>query len=224
MRLGPRAAGGDGPQRRARARSAPTGLPRMLAAPLRLGAGAATMVRGNRRPLARPAGARRRARRPSHGPSSTAAAERSRARCADELGVGPGRGARGDVPQPPRLHRAGPRRLAARRRPAAAQHRLPGPQLAQVLERERPAVAVLDEEFSGAFDAAGFEGGRVIAWRDGDGPGPTINSLIRRQAEPPGRLAGDPRPGPRRDPHLGHDRDPEGRAARPLASPRSSGR
>jgi acyl-CoA synthetase (AMP-forming)/AMP-acid ligase II len=41
----------------------------------------------------------------------------------------------------------------------------PGPQLAGVLERERPAAVVLDEEFSGAFDDAGFEGPRVLAWR-----------------------------------------------------------
>jgi fatty-acyl-CoA synthase len=53
----------------------------------------------------------------------------------------------------------------------------PGPQLAQVLERERPAAAVLDEEFWPAFEAAGFAGGRVVAWHDGDPPGPTADDL-----------------------------------------------
>ena len=43
----------------------------------------------------------------------------------------------------------------------------PGPQLAQVLEREHPAAAVLDEEFLEGFDTAGFTGRCVVAWNDG---------------------------------------------------------
>jgi acyl-CoA synthetase (AMP-forming)/AMP-acid ligase II len=53
----------------------------------------------------------------------------------------------------------------------------PGPQLAGVLERERPAAVVLDEEFSGAFDDAGFEGPRVLARLGGDTTEATLDRL-----------------------------------------------
>ena len=53
-----------------------------------------------------------------------------------------------------------------------------GPQLAQVLERERPDTAILDEEFAPVFDQAGFDGDRIIAWRDGDRSEATIDGMI----------------------------------------------
>ena len=42
-----------------------------------------------------------------------------------------------------------------------------GPQLVDVLERERPRVVIHDEEFGGLLDAADVEH-RLIAWADGD--------------------------------------------------------
>lgn len=53
-----------------------------------------------------------------------------------------------------------------------------GPQLAQVLEREMPGTAILDEEFASVFDEAGFEGNRVIAWAEGDQSEATIDGMI----------------------------------------------
>ncbi len=62
-----------------------------------------------------------------------------------------------------------------------------GPQLAQVLERERPGTAILDEEFGSAFDEAGFEGDRVLAWAEGDQAGMTLDTLIaaHESSKPP---------------------------------------
>jgi acyl-CoA synthetase (AMP-forming)/AMP-acid ligase II/NAD(P)-dependent dehydrogenase (short-subunit alcohol dehydrogenase family) len=54
-----------------------------------------------------------------------------------------------------------------------------GPQLADVLAREGATAAVYDQEFEGLFDQAGFEGTRVVAWRDDGEPGrPTLEALI----------------------------------------------
>ncbi len=53
-----------------------------------------------------------------------------------------------------------------------------GPQLADVLARERVAAVVYDQEFEPVFDAAGFEGTRVIAWVDSEIGRPTIGALI----------------------------------------------
>ena len=182
--LGPRAVG-------AMARSGilrpvrPDRLAGMLAAPLRLGAGAATMCAAtaarwpDQPALIDERGTLTWAELDRRGGALAAALKQ-------ELGVGPGRG----LAVMCRNHRAFVEPLLAGSRLGADLLLLntdfPGPQLAQVLEREQPAAAVFDEEFTGAFDAAGFEGGRVVAWRDGDGPGPTTNSLIRRQAEPRG--------------------------------------
>ncbi len=52
-----------------------------------------------------------------------------------------------------------------------------GPQLADVLEREDPAVVVHDEEFTGLLEQAGVAD-RILAWVDGDGSGNTLESLI----------------------------------------------
>jgi acyl-CoA synthetase (AMP-forming)/AMP-acid ligase II/NAD(P)-dependent dehydrogenase (short-subunit alcohol dehydrogenase family) len=55
-----------------------------------------------------------------------------------------------------------------------------GPQLGDVLARERVTAAIYDAEFEPVFDASGFEGTRIVAWNDpGSDPGrPTLDSLI----------------------------------------------
>ncbi len=53
-----------------------------------------------------------------------------------------------------------------------------GPQLADVLARERVAAVIYDGEFEPVFDAAGFEGTRVIAWPESEVGRPTIEALI----------------------------------------------
>lgn len=58
-----------------------------------------------------------------------------------------------------------------------------GPQLADVLEREKPTLLVHDEEFSGLLGSADVAT-TVLGWTDGDpGDRPTLESLIA--AEPP---------------------------------------
>ena len=65
-----------------------------------------------------------------------------------------------------------------------------GPQLAQVLEREKPGTAILDEEFASVFDEAGFEGNRVLAWAEDKQAGTTFDSLIAAHESPkPSRSA-----------------------------------
>ena len=53
----------------------------------------------------------------------------------------------------------------------------PGPQLAQVIVREHPGLVILDEEFFAGFDAAGFDGARVVAWHHDPVPPPTLERL-----------------------------------------------
>jgi acyl-CoA synthetase (AMP-forming)/AMP-acid ligase II/NAD(P)-dependent dehydrogenase (short-subunit alcohol dehydrogenase family) len=61
-----------------------------------------------------------------------------------------------------------------------------GPQLADVLARERVSAVVYDQEFEQVFDDASFEGTRVIAWHDEDPGRPTIDALVEVEAsEPP---------------------------------------
>jgi len=160
----------------------PDRLAGMVAAPLRLGAGAATACAAtaarwpNQPALVDERGTLTWRELDDRGGALAAG-------LAEELDVGPGRG----LAVMCRNHRGFVEPVLAGSRLGADLLLLntdfPGPQLAQVLEREQPAAAVFDEEFAGVFDAAGFEGGRVVAWRDGDGPGPTTNTLIRRQAD-----------------------------------------
>ena len=63
----------------------------------------------------------------------------------------------------------------------------PAPQLAEVLETERPGAAVFDDEFTPAFDEAGFDGARVLAWDDDGGDHATLDGLAERR---PGRVPG----------------------------------
>ncbi|MGC1851553.1 MAG: AMP-binding protein, partial [Solirubrobacterales bacterium] len=53
----------------------------------------------------------------------------------------------------------------------------PAPQLAKVLERERPAAVVHDEEFEPLFEGSGFEGARIGAWCDGEPDRPSLDAL-----------------------------------------------
>jgi acyl-CoA synthetase (AMP-forming)/AMP-acid ligase II/NAD(P)-dependent dehydrogenase (short-subunit alcohol dehydrogenase family) len=61
-----------------------------------------------------------------------------------------------------------------------------GPQLADVLAREGVTAAIYDEEFEAVFDAAGFEGIRVVAWHEHEVSRPTIDTLLSLSStEPP---------------------------------------
>jgi acyl-CoA synthetase (AMP-forming)/AMP-acid ligase II/NAD(P)-dependent dehydrogenase (short-subunit alcohol dehydrogenase family) len=53
----------------------------------------------------------------------------------------------------------------------------PSPQLAKVLERERPAAIVHDAEFEPLFEGSEFDGARVTAWHDGSPAGPNLDGL-----------------------------------------------
>jgi fatty-acyl-CoA synthase len=55
-----------------------------------------------------------------------------------------------------------------------------GPQLVDVLEREKPTVVVHDEEFTRLLAKADV-GTSVLAWTDGEPDGPTLESLIESQ-------------------------------------------
>src|SRR5918998_5922162 len=53
-----------------------------------------------------------------------------------------------------------------------------GPQLADVIEREKPSLVVHDEEFTGLLAGAEVPR-RVLAWTDGDAPGQaTLEELV----------------------------------------------
>jgi acyl-CoA synthetase (AMP-forming)/AMP-acid ligase II/NAD(P)-dependent dehydrogenase (short-subunit alcohol dehydrogenase family) len=62
----------------------------------------------------------------------------------------------------------------------------PAPQLAKVLERERPAAVVHDGEFGPLFERSGFGGALVDAW---PGEGPTGSDLDQLAAGTPAKLA-----------------------------------
>ncbi|MFT4264856.1 MAG: AMP-binding protein [Nocardioides sp.] len=55
-----------------------------------------------------------------------------------------------------------------------------GPQLAEVLERERPKVVIHDQEFEGLL--ADVESPRIIAWTEGEVEGDTVECLISSTA------------------------------------------
>jgi acyl-CoA synthetase (AMP-forming)/AMP-acid ligase II len=65
-----------------------------------------------------------------------------------------------------------------------------GPQLVEVLEREKPGAVVYDEEFAGLVEPAQPRH-RVLAWTDGDPDALTVEGLIRGRPGtdlvPPGR-------------------------------------
>jgi acyl-CoA synthetase (AMP-forming)/AMP-acid ligase II len=53
-----------------------------------------------------------------------------------------------------------------------------GPQLVEVMRREKPKAFVYDEEFSGLLDGVDEGIERIIAWTDGEPAGQTVDSLI----------------------------------------------
>ncbi len=59
----------------------------------------------------------------------------------------------------------------------------PAPQLAGVLERERPAVVVHDQEFESVFERSGFSGARVTAWFEQEPDGPTLDRVASGHVE-----------------------------------------
>src|SRR3954447_1321462 len=65
-----------------------------------------------------------------------------------------------------------------------------GPQLVDVLEREKPTVVVHDEEFTSLLEKADV-GTSVLGWTDGGADGHTLEALIESQpgddVTPPGR-------------------------------------
>ncbi len=62
-----------------------------------------------------------------------------------------------------------------------------GPQLADVLARERVTAAVHDQEFAALFDEAAFAGPRILGWHEGEPGRPTIAALVSAgtAADPP---------------------------------------
>ena len=88
-----------------------------------------------------------------------------------------------------------------------------GPQLVEVVQREKPKALIFDEEFYELLEEAGHRRKRFVAWHDS----PTCHGPDARRAD------GGRRPehggaagarGPGGDPHLRHDRHAEGRVAR----------
>ena len=148
-------------------------------------------------------------------------AERIAAALRTEHGVGPDRALARHVPQPPRLRRGDAGRLAPRRRPAAAQHRLPRPAAGA---GARAARAGRDRPRRGVRRRARRAPSPVPPARSGSWPGTTrsrpagVATLDRLAAA--ARRAGAARPAharPPRDPQLRHDRRAEGGGARAVA-------
>ena len=82
-----------------------------------------------------------------------------------------------------------------------------GPQLVDVLERERPAAVIHDEEFTDLLSDAEVKD-RIVAWTDSDVGEDTLEALI---AGHPDHDLEPPEPArPHRDPHVRHHRHPEG--------------
>ena len=58
-----------------------------------------------------------------------------------------------------------------------------GPQLVGVLERDKPALIIHDEEFTGLLSSAA-SAERLVAWVDSADPGETLESLVSGDARP----------------------------------------
>ncbi|NGN94023.1 AMP-binding protein [Nocardioides sp. KC13] len=58
-----------------------------------------------------------------------------------------------------------------------------GPQLVGVLERDKPALIIHDEEFTGLLSSA-TTAQRLVAWVDSSDPGETLESLVSGDARP----------------------------------------
>ena len=91
-----------------------------------------------------------------------------------------------------------------------------GPQLTEVVKREKPVAIIYDEEFEELLEEAGKRRKRFVAWHDSDDTSdPTLDDLLAEHDSedpvPPEREAQG------RDPHERHHRHAEGRVARPAA-------
>jgi acyl-CoA synthetase (AMP-forming)/AMP-acid ligase II len=159
----------------------PIRLARMVASPLRLGFGAATLA------------AVAAARHPDHlaivderGALTYGElhhrSERIAAALRTEFGVGPDRA----LAVMCRNHRGFVETLLAASRCGAdllsVNTELKGPQLAQVLAHAQPAVTVHDGEFTPAFVQAGLTSNRITAWHDGGRSTHTLDALADRPA------------------------------------------
>ena len=77
----------------------------------------------------------------------------------------------------------------------------PGPQLTEVVKREKPVAIIYDEEFAGLLAEAGKRRKRFVAWHDSERTAdPTLDELIENGR--PRRRGGALARGPRGDPHL----------------------
>src|SRR5919201_1879865 len=69
-----------------------------------------------------------------------------------------------------------------------------GPQLAEVVEREKPLAVIFDQEFTEHLEAASRDRIRLIAWHDDGRPSdPTLERLIAGTGD--GDLDAPPEPG-----------------------------
>ena len=79
-----------------------------------------------------------------------------------------------------------------------------GPQLTEVVQREKPKALIFDEEFYELLEDAGHRRKRFVAWHDrADLRRPDARRADGGRRPEPGRAARAR--GPRGDPHLGHD-------------------
>jgi fatty-acyl-CoA synthase len=85
-----------------------------------------------------------------------------------------------------------------------------GPQITEVVKREKPGRAHLRREFEGSRTTPGERRKRFIAWNDGDDKpkDPLLEDLI--EAGDTDDVVPARREGPRRHPHQRHDRHAEG--------------
>src|SRR3954467_5980056 len=99
-----------------------------------------------------------------------------------------------------------------------------GPQLAEVVQREKPVALVYDEEFTELLEEAGKRRKRFIAWHDPEATedkrtDPVLEDLI--QEGDPEQPVPPPRDRPRGDPDERHDGHAEGRVAQAAGDDRA---
>jgi fatty-acyl-CoA synthase len=67
-----------------------------------------------------------------------------------------------------------------------------GPQIADVIERENPAVVIFDQEFENLVHGGAKDRKRVIAWADGPTDDPTLEQLIEQASSAPPEPPAEP--------------------------------
>ena len=88
-----------------------------------------------------------------------------------------------------------------------------GPQLTEVVEREKPKAIIYDEEFGELLADAGKRRKRFVAWHDSESLRRPHDRRADRRRRPRRRGPARAR-GPRGDPHQRHHRLAQGRLAR----------